>query len=431
MCKRHRNANGLERREILRYGLAGLGIAALGPWARKGFAAPMMAPPAATKRLVVLNLFGGNDALNTVIPVSLGSYYSERPTLAISSGAALSLASGPHANSSYKLHPSLAGVKQIWDEGTVAIVNKVGYPDANQSHFESMDIWSTGKRDLAAGTAAEPVSGWIARYADQYAPTPMGAAAIGVEPPKDFTGGATNLFVAGGSLSSFKYNKDFQYQANFDYRQQLIKGMLANYIGLGLDRDTKNALQQGYDLEAQIQSAVSSYTSGVSYPGSSIAQNLKNVAILIKAGFDTRVFYTGFGGFDTHGSQGGQFGEHANLLNNLNGGLAAFVADLKAMGAWNDTTIVVISEFGRRNYENGSQGTDHGGAGTVLVLGGSVQGGVKGPDITDADVQDEVLDYEVDFRSIYKEVLTENMGAGDLSAVFPETQEKNGFAGVI
>lgn len=431
MCKNHKNeTKTIERRDLLRYGIAGLGIAALGPWARRGYAAPTMLPPAATKRLVIVNLFGGNDGLNTVIPVNAGSYYSERPALAIPSAVALSLASGPFSNSNYKLHPSLTGVKTLWDEGTVAIVNKVGYPGANLSHFESMDIWSTGKRDLDTVSAAAPASGWIARYADQYAPTPMGAVSIGISQPKDFTGGNTSLFSA-GSLSSFKYNKDSQYQANFDYRQQIIKGILANSTAAGLSNDTKKSLQQGYDLEQQIQTAVSGYTSPVGYPGGSFAQNLKNVAILIKAGFNTRIFYTGLDGFDTHGGQGGQFGSHANLLSTLNGGLAAFVADLKDMGAWADTTIVVISEFGRRNYENGSNGTDHGGANCVLVLGGSVQGGMKGPDIADADVQQEYLGYEIDFRSIYKEILSENMGASDLTAIFPEAQEKSGVAGVV
>jgi uncharacterized protein (DUF1501 family) len=165
---------------------------------------------------------------------------------------------------------------------------------------------------------------------------------------------------------------------------------------------------------------------------------MRDISRLVQAGFPTRVFYTGFGGFDTHseqnaldGTTGLVVGQHANLMTSLDNGIAAFVADAKAMGTWPQTSIVVISEFGRRNYENGSLGTDHAEAACVLVIGGAVNGGVYGPDLTEAMLDDEVLEHQVDFRDIYREILTDHLGAGNLATVFPESQTSNTTLGLI
>jgi uncharacterized protein (DUF1501 family) len=149
--------------------------------------------------------------------------------------------------------------------------------------------------------------------------------------------------------------------------------------------------------------------------------------VLIEGGFESRIFYTGFSGFDTHSAQ---LTGQAALFTQLDNALGAFSQDMQAMGTWNDMVVAVITEFGRRNYVNGSAGTDHGHGYTMLVLGGAVRGGVKGPDLTDTDLNAEYPSYAVDFRSIYKEILNHHMGF-DPAPVFPETLPIDATVGIV
>jgi uncharacterized protein (DUF1501 family) len=403
-----------------------MGVAALGPLG-KGLRVASGAPGDHT-RLVVVNLFGGNDGLNTVVPSTLQTYVDRRPTIHLDAASTLPLTGGP-GTSLYRLHAALPNLRALWDEGSVAIVNKVGYPDANLSHFTSQDIYSYGVRDSFAPLGLQP-SGWLARFADLYAPTPMGAVAVGVGQMLDLVGGTSHpLSVA--NLSGFRYATDGKYPNNHLHRLEAAKEILAGFSGTGLTGDVKEALGQGYELADQVQAALTAYGAGtVTYPTGAPGAYLRDVAVLIEGGFETRVFYTGQGGYDTHGAQGAGTGTHATLLGRLDAAIGAFAADMKARGVWDRIAILVVSEFGRRNDENGSNGTDHAHPNVFLVVGGAVRGGTYGDDLTEADLAGNYPEYQVDFRDLYKDLLRDHLGVDPLP-VFPEPQDKNVVLGLV
>ncbi len=434
MCNPPRLGRGASRRDVLRFTLAGAGLAALGPLG--GRLLPAASGAVATQTtFLILNAFGGNDALNMVVPTGLQAYYDRRPTIHVPVAQQLALTGGPRPTTAYALHPRMTRIQGLWNQGQAAIVNLVGYPQANESHFESEDIWSSAFRQGAGGLTV-PHSGWIARYADRNAASPLGVLSVGIGRRRDFAGGTTNPLQL-GRLRDFRFLSDGSYAANHLHRLEAVRQVLSQQPTTGLSGEARASLDAAHQLVDQVQAAITSYTSAVTYPGTGLASSLKDVARLVQAGFPTRVFYTGFGGFDTHGDQasldaaGLVVGSHANLLDTLDKAVGALVDDLTAMGAWDRTVIAVISEFGRRNYENGSLGTDHAAAQAVLVLGGAVRGGVYGPDLTDAMLAEEVLDYAVDFRDVYREILADHLGASGLAEVFPETQEVSTTLGLL
>src|SRR5262245_55491695 len=425
--------SGLSRREFLRLSAATAGIAgltALGPLDRMIPAA--YGAPQSLKRLVVLNCFGGNDTLNMFVPVNLAPYYARRVGLALQANQCLSLAAGPHATSAYMLHPSMPKTAALWAAAKVAAVTRVGYPTANLSHFTSMDIFSYGVRGSFSDLGI-PASGWIARFCDRYAPTPLGAVAVNVGRPRDIVGGTTSPLPV-SSLASFKIlgagPGGGQYTPAHYHRLAAAKKLIDNSSAPGRTQSQKEALEQAHDLTTQVQSALTNYVTGATYSTERLSQQMRDIAVLIQGGFESQIFYTGFSGFDTHSAQGTTAGIQATLFGQLDNALGSFVDDLKSMNVWNDTVILVITEFGRRNYVNGSAGTDHGHAFTALVLGGAVQGGVHGPNLVDADLNAEYPSYAVDFRSIYKEILADHMGL-DPSPVFPEALAIENSLGLV
>lgn len=430
MCRPHASKHlprGTTRRDVLRFTLGGLGLTALGPIALRNLPVASGAPQN-LPRLVVINLVGGCDAHNTVVPLSVPEYYARRPTLNIPVGQQLSLNAGPNPTAAYGLHPALDQIQALWNEGSAAIVTKVGYPQENLSHFTSMDIYSYGVRGSFPALGI-PASGWIARYADAFAPTPMGAVAVGVGRPLDLVGGASNP-LAITSLSAFQYQADPLNAADQAHRLAVIQSVLAGYAGAGLTGEARTALDLGHQLASQIQSAVTGYSTSVTWPNTPIGNFLKDASTLIQGGFETRIFYTGFGGFDLHGQMGAVTGTHATLLQRLDDAVGAFAQDMKNRGQWNNTRIVVITEFGRRNYENASLGLDHGHGTHVLELGGGLTGGMHGPTVTAADVQAEYLPYGVDFRDVYRDALLNHLGAASTAAVFPEAQPLSTTLGI-
>jgi uncharacterized protein (DUF1501 family) len=417
----------VSRRDVLRFGLAGTGIAALGPLGGRLLPVASGAPGTQT-RLVVVDLDGGNDTLNVVAPVTLQPYYDARPGLAIAAADGLSLATGPNPTTSYVLHPALDRIAGLWAEGSVAIVNRVGYPQPNLSHFSSQDIFSYGVRGSFAPLGI-PESGWVARYADLYAPTPLGAVSVGVGRPLDFEGGSSNPLLL-NSVAQFRFLTDPRYPNNHLHRIETVKSILDSFPLSGLPGEVAVAVDQAFTMADQVQGALAAYSSPVVYPDTSFGTRLKDVAVLVQGGFETRVFYTATGGFDTHSAQGLLTGTHADLLARVDDGIGAFADDLKAMGVWDRTAIVLITEFGRRNYSNGSGGTDHGHAFAEIVIGGAVTGGMYGPDLVESDLTAEYPAYAVDFRSIYKEILADHLGA-DPAQVFPEPQETDTTLGFV
>jgi uncharacterized protein (DUF1501 family) len=379
-----------------------------------------------------MNCFGGNDTLNMFVPVTLTPYYTRRTGLALQANQCLSLNAGPKATSAYMLHPSMPKTAALWAAGQVAAVNRVGYPTANLSHFTSMDIFSYGIRGTFSSLGI-PASGWIARFCDAYAKTPLGAVAVNVGRPRDIVGGTTSPLPV-STLAGFKVlgagAGGGQYTPAHYHRLATAKQLIDGFAGTVRQDAQKVALEQAHDLTTQVQAALTAYVPGATYSTERLSQQMRDIAVLIQGGFESRIFYTGFGGFDTHSAQGTTAGAQATLFSQLDNAIGSFVDDLKSMNVWNDTVIVVITEFGRRNYVNGSAGTDHGHAFTALVIGGAVQGGVLGPNLTDADLNSEYPSYAVDFRSIYKEILADHMGL-DPSPVFPEALAIENSLGLV
>lgn len=418
------------RRGFLHACAAGAGVVAAGAVAGPGRGGVRAAPLAGYKRVVIINLIGGNDGLNTVFPVTgaaATNYLSRRPGLGLTSGQGLSLAGGP-AVSDFRLHPSLDTFQTIWNANELAIVQKVGYPNANLSHFVSEDIWSTGTRNFDQPTGTP--RGWLARYANQHAATPTGVMSLGLGRRLDFEGASGNPLLISG-VGAFRYENDSTYSDNHILRLDTYAGMLSQQPMTGLAGEVAAARLAAHNAVAQMATALADYNAAgpwASYPTATLAGNpfvgylgrsLRDVAALIYGGMNTRVFYTGIpGGFDTHSAQEPR---HTQLLADLNDSVAAFRADLQAMNVWDDTVLLVISEFGRRNYENGSDGTDHGHGNVVFALGGAVTGGMYGDPPTAADINLEQLGYTTDFRDVYRHVLEDHLGHAAAS-VFPESQ---------
>lgn len=420
------------RRGFMRTAAAGAGVVALGTLGEN--ALPGTAVKAAAlpnhKRVIVINMLGGNDGLNTLYPATGAAhtkYMDRRPQIGYAQGQGLALTGGPNVPD-YEIHPALVNVQALWNQGQVAFLNKVGYPQANLSHFVSQDIWSYAARN-AIPSLSGLASGWVARFSNNYAPTNMGVASIGVGRRLDFAGANVNPFLV-SSVASFNYRNDPTNTNNHRLRRETVQKLLAMQPQEGKSGDIATASLAAYDAAAQIQSAVTDFNvyaaaNNIQYPQrpnstalTAMGARLRDISIMIHGGFETQVFYTGYGGFDTHS---GQLARQFNLLQELDDALGVFQADMTLQGIWDDIAIVVISEFGRRNFENGSVGTDHGHGNLVIVAGGNVNGGVYGDDITEAELNNNYLAYTTDFRDIYRNLIGSHIGV-DPTPLFPEAQ---------
>lgn len=346
--------------------------------------------------LVVVQLSGGNDGLNTVVPFRQDAYFRLRPSISLAPGAVQRL------DDETALHPAMDGLAACFGQGELAIVQGVGYPEPDRSHFRSMQIWHTADpgTDFGAG-AVRPDAGWLGRLAVQ----------VG-----ERDGGMPALFVGDGDLPlALKTTRGFTPTVRDANGFQLDAPARVG-DGFGAARGRVLAASRGpkevghtplatlhaaaastYDAAARMAELVSSGGRG-DYPNHPLAERLSLCAQLIAGGFGTRLFGLELGGFDTHARQAPS---HAALLGELSASLAAFQRDLAAKGVADRVVTLVFSEFGRRVEENASKGTDHGAAGPVLVLGRGVRGGLHGtpPDLGELEAGD--LAYGVDFRSIY------------------------------
>jgi len=356
--------------------------------------------------LVVLQLAGGNDGLNTVIPYADDAYYAARPKIGIPLAKALRL------DDRLALNSSLSGLRGLYDSGDLAIMQGVGYPNPNRSHFRSTDIWQT-----ASDSERFEREGWIGRYFDSCCEgaDPTIGVSVGRQSPMAFTAKtATGITFSRPEQFRFISENASDPAATEEMFRGMMGGTEENAGGSveslpgqsGRDGDTLDYLRRT-SLDAQVSSdkilAITRKSrSTVSYPGSQLASGLNLVARLIAGGMPTRVYYVSQGGYDTHS---GQVGSHERLLGDLDTSIAAFVADLKAQGNFERVMLMTFSEFGRRVGENNSGGTDHGAAAPLFVLGGGVKPGLYGqqPSLTQLNKGD--LIYNVDFRSVYATVL--------------------------
>ncbi len=411
------------RREVLSLTLGGLGVTALGPLAGR---IPIASGASlGNTTYVLINLDGGCDLLNAVIPSSLSNYFSKRPTIGIQNAVSLPLTGGPNTTR-YRLHPALDQIHAMWNESDVAIVENVGYPTENLSHFESADIYSYGLRNGTGQLGATAAAGWMARFADRYASTPLGAVSLGLGRPKSLSGG-TSQPLQGSTLANFRFAADPSFSGNDKLRKNTIGRVLAGATGAGTLGSVRNAIDQGFQFSTQIQNAVANFSSAAAYTGALLSQHLRDVAILVQGGFETRLFYTGHGGHDTHSDQ---LAQEAILFQRLDDAIGSFATDMKAMGQWNQTVLCIFTEFGRRNYENASKGTDHGGPYPMLLIGGGVKAGVFGKALENSDLLGEYPKYGVDFRQVHREVLKDHFLV-DPAPVFPEAQPISAALGII
>ncbi len=396
----------VSRRNFLTSGLGVLGVVLSGPqiFALAAQAASI-APRAGGKEriLVVVQMGGGNDGLNTVIPCGMGAYYQARPQLAIQPEQVLPL------TGQIGLHPSMSGFADLCKQGKLAVIQAVGYPNPNRSHFRSMEIWQTAQPDRIADT------GWLGRYLDLADTGTAGGAehlfpAVNAGPLLPKTLSASKVIVPSvAGVADFRFRTDPRYA---DDRNAQVAAFTDIYSSFDLQRPHVDLLRKvGLDArEASdfLTRSVRSYKGTVAYPGNSFGDGMKFIAQMIAGGVNSRIYSIGLDSFDTHANQSRKQG---TLLKQLSDGLAAFQKDLEAHQLDRDVIVLCFSEFGRRVSENAGRGTDHGTAGPVFVLGSPVKGGVYGdhPSLTDLDAGD--LKFKIDFRTVYATILDRWLGA--------------------
>jgi len=346
--------------------------------------------------LVVVQLTGGNDGLNTVVPFADPNYYKLRPTLGIPADKALRL------NATMGLHPSLTGLETLYKEGKVAIIQGVGYPQANRSHFKSMDIWHQASPDTSLAR------GWIGRHLDHVDPkklNPVYALGLSNDKPRA-------LDSAKVSVPCFASLADIQAMVGDLESEQMLRDISSGAVNAD-QKVIQAANKSALDAMVELRDRLSKFTPVGSYGDSTFGNGLKQVAQLVATSPNTRVIYLSAGGFDTHAKQ---LTDHEKLMTGFNQAILAFQRELETIGKADKVTVLVFSEFGRRSYENASGGTDHGAAAPMFVIGKNVKGGFYGKDPNLTDLTDGDIKYGIDFRQVYATTLDQWMG-GDSGAV--------------
>ncbi|MEQ9264788.1 MAG: DUF1501 domain-containing protein, partial [Balneolaceae bacterium] len=366
--------------------------------------------------LVLIQLGGGNDGLNTIIPVENDIYYQKRPTIGIEKNDSILL------SDDIGMHPAMASLQPIWGNGNMAVVHNVGYEDPNRSHARSTDIWTSGSAsNMNLGT------GWAGRFLVEDNPD------IIANPPEfplgvRIGGSATlfqsefgNLGVTFGGANQFA---QFLEQGGF-YDEENVP---ENEFGRSLSFARKIANSSFKYLES-IQEAADSAVNLTEYPNSGLSRSLSIVARLIRGGLNTKIFLVSKGGFDTHNNQGNTEGGHANLLADIADSVNAFYTDLESDGQHERALTMTFSEFGRTLDENSSQGTDHGSSAPVMIFG-PVNGGLYGEhaNLSDLDNSGDPV-YTTDYRSIYTSILNNwfELEVDDTETVLQGEFEELGF----
>lgn len=370
------------------------------------------------KILVVVQLAGGNDGLNTIVPISNDFYYRARKNLSIGKDEALKL------NDEFGLHPKLAGLKSLYDEGALAILHGVGYPNPNRSHFRSTEIWAT-----ASDANSNESYGWIGRYFDNTCagcPSEVGIALGNTTPqaflskePRGVTFSTPEQYrLLGTSFSATGDDPEDEIFRDMN-AMTMERNAGSSIASLGAARRPKDGespvdFLQRTALDAQVSSdkiraIAGKYQNKATYGQGRLGQQLQLIAKLIGGGMPTKIYYASLGGFDTHADQ---LQTHDRLMTDLGDALKAFKADMVAQGSWNRVTVMTFSEFGRRVGENANGGTDHGTAAPLFLSGGGIKAGLHGqlPSLDPKDLDRGDLKFNTDFRSIYATVLEKRLG---------------------
>jgi uncharacterized protein (DUF1501 family) len=369
------------------------------------------------RNLVILYLSGGNDALSMLIPYNDPFYISRRPTLYVPAANVLQIGSDS-SNVALGLHPRLTGLRQIFDAGRLALIQRTGYDNQSRSHFQGTDIWSTANPSNSSGL------GWLGRYLDSL-PSPVdpliGWNASATLPHVLQASHVAVPAIANPSTYAFSSpNTGAEATAERNAAVRINSHVPVNRPQLAFVYGSSQAALATLDRVA----TVAAYTGTTTYPNTGFGQALKAVAGAMARSVGTKVFFVTTGGFDTHSGQNvnATNGTYSNLMGTLNDGLFAFYNDLRNQALFEDTLLVSFSEFGRRISENGSQGTDHGAGSAMFVLGGRVNGGLYGtapslnPDGNPTlENSGGDVHYETDFRSVYAQVIDQWLGASSAS----------------
>ena len=351
------------------------------------------------KSLIVIQLSGGNDYLNTVVPYAEGKYYDSRTTVNIPQDRVIPI------NDQLGFNPSMGPIKALWDEGKVAVINGIGYQNPNRSHFRSMDIWHTAEPDTIGK------EGWLGRAIrdiDPLGENVLTGINFGRGLPRALA--CPGVSVASvGDLATYGLFPDVQDEELRMFTLEAFSKMYGGAAGRDpvmdlLGQTGKDALQ-GADI---LRTAPGIYSSTVEYAPDDLAQNVKSISQVFHANLGAKVLYTQHGPFDTHS---GELLSHAKLWNEVAGAIGSLMEDLKEHGTEDDATILVFSEFGRRIKDNGS-GSDHGSGGGAFLIGGAVNGGLYGeyPSLAEAEQIEGDLRSNNDFRSVYTNILEDWMG---------------------
>ncbi|MEP7309127.1 MAG: DUF1501 domain-containing protein [Acidobacteriota bacterium] len=406
----------ITRRQFVKGGVAAFTVTFAAPEFLSDLA---RAQGARSRNFVVLYLSGGNDALSMLIPYNDPFYRSRRPTLAVPAANVLQVGTDA-SRVALGLHPRLTGLKQIFDQGHLALIQRTGYPNQSRSHFQGTDIWSTANPANSSGL------GWVGRYLDSL-PSPVdplvGWNTTSALPHVLQAGHVAVPAIPNPSTYAFNSpNSGAEARAERTSAVRLAANVPTNQPQLAYVYSSAQAALATLDRVA----TVASYTGTVTYPANNgFAQALKAVAGAMVRSIGTKIFYVTTGGFDNHSGQNvnAANGTYYNLMATLNDGLLAFYTDLSNQGLHTDTLVLTFSEFGRRITENGSNGTDHGAASVMFALGGNVKGGLYGsapslnPEPGNPTLENNGGDvaFETDFRSVYARVIDQWLGADSRS----------------
>jgi uncharacterized protein (DUF1501 family) len=402
------------RREFIRDGIAAFTVGVAAPAFLNSIA---LAQGVRSRNLVVVYLNGGNDALSTVVPYQDPFYYSRRPALAIPAGQVLQIGSDS-SGKTLALHPRLMGLRNIFNEGRLALVQRTGYLNSSRSHFQELDIWGTADPNAPTGL------GWLGRYLDTL-PAPVDAL-TGWSSMRDTP---RALIARNVGVPAIPDARSYSFSSPNDGQEALVELVAAARIASHVPINRPHLSFVNGSIRGALETldrvaSVTAYVPTVTYPDNGFALALRTVAAAIVRRIGTKVFWVQTGGFDTHASQGNAgSGSYADLMSTFGDGISAFYMDLRNQGLLNETLVLQFSEFGRRINENGSQGTDHGAAGLMMAIGGAVRGGIYGTAASlDPNPENPTLEnagadvrFETDFRAVYAKVLDGWLGADSVS----------------
>ena len=363
--------------------------------------------------LVLVQLAGGNDGLNTVIPFGDPEYAKARPGIGVPQQSVLKI------DDYVGFHPQMVGLKELYDDGRLAVVQGVGYPNPDRSHFRSTDVWHSARPDVV-----DTETGWIGRALDLTAEDHAGrlpALALGSDRlPLCLVGTRVSVPTV-RSLSDYQLRSGAGSESDRDSRHRVLRALVDQPGEPGTEIEfLRETARTALETSTRLQQVVATYKPAAEYPSNGLAAKLKTVAQLIAGEVGARIFFVSLGGFDTHSAQSGA---HQGLLAELSSAVKAFYQDLEGQKLSDRVLLATYSEFGRRVKENGSLGTDHGAASQMFVVTPTGKGGLHGehPSLTDLHQGD--LKFHTDFRSVYATILNRWLdvpGDAVLGGRFPE-----------